>query len=105
MYHRIPLSIEVKKVLKLLTYTLLGMLLLSSVYFFAKTSNTAEKGYALRENQLLQKKLESENRILKQQVLDAQSLSRLKKSDVVSEMAQPEKPIYVVPKGPLGKKN
>jgi hypothetical protein len=101
MYRRIPLSIEVKRVLKLLMATLCGMLIALSVYYFLKSSGTAEKGYLLRENQLRQKTLESENRILKQQVLDAQSIRKLEKSDVVSEMGPAEKPIYVEPKGPL----
>ena len=104
MYRRIPLSIEVKKVLKLLIYTLLSMLLMASAYFFVKTSMTAERGYMLRENQLRQKALESENRILKRRVLDAQSLFELKKSDVVLDMDEPYSPIYLKPASPLTKK-
>lgn len=104
MYRRTPLSIEVKKVLKLLTYTIFGMLIVISIYFFAKTSYTSEKGYLLRENQLKQKELESTNRILKQRALDAQSLKELKRSDVVKEMQEPESKIYVKPKSPLTQK-
>jgi hypothetical protein len=62
---RVPLSIEVQNVLKMLSYTLLGMLVAISAYFFIKTTNTAERGYSLRENQLRQRDLEAENRILK----------------------------------------
>lgn len=104
MYRRIPLSVEVKRVLKLLMITLCGMLIIISGYFFLKSSGTAGKGYHLRENQLRQKTLESENRILKQQVLDAQSIKKLEKSDVISEMVKPEKPIFVKPKGPLSRR-
>lgn len=104
MYRKIPLSIEVKKVLKMLIYTLCIMLVVLSGYYFLKASGTAGRGYLLRENQLRQKTLESENRILKQQVLDAQSLNYLKRSDVVSEMGPAEKPIYVEPKGPLSQR-
>lgn len=104
MPHRIPLSIEVKKVLKLLMATLCGMLILVSGYYFLKSSGTAERGYMLRENQFRQKNLESENRILKQQVLDAQAMTKLEKSDVMGEMVKLEHPIFVEPKGPLSRR-
>lgn len=104
MYRRIPLSIEVHKVLKMLSFTLLGMLVVVSAYFFVKMTYTAERGYSLKENQLRQRSLESENRILKQRVLDAQSLNELKNSEVVGKMTPPENSVYVKPKGPLSKK-
>lgn len=101
---RIPLSIEVRKVLKLLMVTLSGMLIIGSVYYFTNMTDTAEKGYKLRENQLLQKELESKNKMLRQSVLEAQTLNEVKKSDVVSEMIEPASPIFIGPKGPLGKR-
>lgn len=104
MRGRTPLSIEVKKVLKMLMYTLSGLLLAASAYFFLKTGVTAERGYQLRENQLRQKTLEFENRILKQRVLDAQSLSGLKESNVVRNLQEPETRIFMEEKGPLGKR-
>lgn len=104
MYRRIPLSIEVRKVLKLLMYTLFGLLVVVSSYFFVKTSNTAERGYQFRENQLMQQSLESENRILKQKVLDVQSLNELRSSDIVSNMQDAPIPVYIEPKGPLSKR-
>lgn len=101
---RVPLSLEVRNVLKMLSYTLFGLLVAISAYFFIKTTNTAERGYSLRENQLRQRDLESENRILKQRVLDTQSLNALKKSDVIKQMTPPENPVYVKPKGPLSRR-
>lgn len=101
MQKRIPLSIEVKTVLKWLMYTLLGLLISLSSYFFVKMSSTAEKGYLLRENQLQQRNLESENRILKQRVLDAQSLGGVTGSETFQEMSEPENSIFVMPKSPL----
>ena len=102
---RIPLSIEVRKVLRLLTYTLTGLLLVISAYYFVKSTNTAEKGYRLKENQMQKYKLESENKILKQNVLDAQSLNEFQNSDIVEKLQQPEKQIFVEPRGPLGRRN
>lgn len=102
--NRIPLSIEVKTVLKLLMYTLIGLFIAISSYFFIKMSDTAEKGYLLRENQFHQKNLESENRILKQRVLDAQSLNEVRNSNVFKQMQEPLQPIYIMPRGPLTRK-
>lgn len=105
MYRRVPLSIEVPKVMKLLIYTLMGMLVITSAYFFLKTSNTAERGYSMRENQLRRDTLESENRILKQRLLEIQSVHELQLSDTIKEMEEPANPIYIRPKGPLSKRN
>lgn len=104
MYKKTPLSIEVKKVLKLLIYTLLVMLFAATGYFLLKLSNNSEKGYLLRENQFLQKDLESENRILKQRVLDAQSLKEIQKSDIADRMNVQPQPTYIRPMGPLTKR-
>lgn len=101
MYRRTPLSVESKKVLKLLMCTIFGLLVVVSVYFFIKTSDTAEKGYAMREAQLKLNELESKNRILKQQVLDAQSLSEVQASNTLKELEQPEMQIFVEEKGPV----
>lgn len=105
MYHRTPLAIELPKVLRSLVATLLVLLLATSAYFFFKMTDNAEKGYLLRENQLKQKDLEAENRILKQQVLDSQALEALKGSKTVKRLAEPTKPIYVLPRGPLSQRN
>lgn len=102
---RVPLSIEVRRVLKLLIGTLFGMLLATSAYFFVKMSTTAEQGYVFRENQLRQRSLESENRILKQQLLEVQSIENLQKSAQFKEFVAPETaPVYVKPAGPISKK-
>lgn len=101
MYHRIPLSVESKKVLKLLIGTVLGLLISISAYFFIKTSDAAEKGYAIREAQLKLNELESKNRILKQQVLDAQSLGEVQSGGAAKKLEQPEKRIFVEEKGPM----
>lgn len=96
---------EVKTVLKWLMYTLLGLMVATSVFFFIKMSGTAEKGYLVRENQFQQQNLETENRILKQRVLDAQSLSGVTGSKTFKEMAPPEGQIYIMSPSPLTRKN
>ncbi|MBI2453587.1 hypothetical protein HYV58_00220 [Candidatus Peregrinibacteria bacterium] len=104
MRPRIPLSVEVKKVLSMLMVTLCAMLFATSSYFFWKMSAGAEKGYQLKENQLRREVLESDKRLLEQRVLEAQSLQNLQNSAVVEKMAPPEKTQYIIPRGPLTKR-
>lgn len=100
MQTRKTLSFEIKEARNMLIYTLLGMLIIVSAYFFIKTSSSAEKGYLLNENQSIQKDLGSQNRLLKQQLLEAQSISALKSDETVKSMQNPENIIYVKPPEP-----
>jgi hypothetical protein len=103
MAHRIPLSFEVNKSLNMLMFTLLMMLLSISVYFFISVTNTAEIGYLIRENQLIQKQLESDNRTLKQQVMKAQSINMIK--DQSRALQEPNGTHFVHPRRPLSSKS
>ncbi len=98
---RVPLSIEVKKVLKMLVYTLSAMVLSISAYFFINTSSTAEKGYSMKENQVRRQELEDQNRILEQRLLEVQSIKALKNSSIVQDMVESKAPIYIEARGPL----
>lgn len=100
-YKRTPLSVEVNKTTKMLLITLSIMLTSVSVYFFIHMSANAEKGSLVRENQLTQKNLENENRLLKEQVLEAQSLEHIQKSSEVEEMSPAGREVYIKPQGPL----
>ena len=103
MYQRTPLSFQVKKVLKLLMVTLFFMVVGVSGFFFIKMTDTAEKGYSLKENQVKQQELTSERRILEQKVLEAQSMSELKEDSAVKSMVAPDRLIFAPPKSPLSK--
>lgn len=104
MPHRTPLSQEVRTVLKRLLYTLLILLVSVSGYYFLEMSSTAEKGYAFKENQVRQNTLEAENRTLKQQLLEVQSINNLKSTDVVKGMEAPVSETYVEPLRPISKR-
>lgn len=104
MYRRTPLSYEVKKILTMLVYTLLSILVVSSGYFFIKMSDTAENGASFRENQLRQQYLDSENRTLKQQLLEVQSITELKQDPITKAMVEPETTIFVPAKSALSKR-
>ncbi|PIQ77457.1 hypothetical protein COV82_04420 [Candidatus Peregrinibacteria bacterium CG11_big_fil_rev_8_21_14_0_20_46_8] len=97
--HRTPLSQEVRKSLNMLMFTLFGMLLAISIYFFLRVTSTAEIGYLMRQNQTVQAQLETENRILKQKVMEAQSITTIKEESV--PLQQPTGTHFVHPRRPL----
>ncbi len=104
-YKRTALSVEVNKATKMLLIALTALLVSVSVYFFVYMSINAEKGSLVRENQLHQKTLESENRLLKEQVLQSQSLDHIQSSDEVEGMEPSTNETYVRPPVPIGSRN
>ncbi len=104
-YKRTALSVEVNKATKMLLIALSAMLVSVSVYFFIYMSINAEKGSLVRENQLHQKSLESENRLLKEQVLQSQSLDTIQSSNEVEGMKPSTDETYVSPPLPIGSRN
>ena len=102
-YKRTPLSVEVNKALRMLLVTVTLLLVGVSAYFFVHMSVRAEKGSLVRENQLTQQQLEDENRLLKEQVLEAQSLDHIQSSDEVDGMEPADNEVYMEPFGPLSK--
>ena len=91
------LSHEVREVLKILSITLISIMLVSSFFFLFSMSKTAQQGYSLRQNEIINRQLLEKNRLLYEQVLKSQSFRELLQSDAISEMEKIEKPIYVLP--------
>ncbi|PJC36675.1 hypothetical protein CO046_04635 [Candidatus Peregrinibacteria bacterium CG_4_9_14_0_2_um_filter_53_11] len=104
-YRKTPLSVQINKSRKLLIGTLLFLLVGTSTYFFIKVSATAEKGAVIREGQFEQRELELKNRLLKQQVLEAQSINEIKSSEAISTMESPREETYVEPVRPISSTN
>lgn len=100
-YHRTTLSAQVRSSLKLLMITLLLLLIATSTFFFLNTSTTAEKGGQVLEGQVEMRELEAQNRILKQKVLEEQSIEQIESSETINGMEAAPKPIFIKPKGPL----
>lgn len=99
---RLPLSLEAQRVLRTLMITLFCMLLALSVYFVIKMTKTAEIGHLIRENDFMRKDLEAENRILKQRVLDSQSLQTIQAE--TQNLGKPAGAQFVHPRRPLSSK-
>jgi len=92
-----PLSHEVATVMKYLMATLIAMALTSSFIFLFNTSKTAQQGYLLRQNQMVNRELLEENQVLQEKVLKSQSFQRILNSDEIIEMEKSAPPVYVLP--------
>lgn len=95
---RQPLSHEVKRVLKALMVTLSLLFIGLSALFLFQTSKSAEQGFLLRQTKLENEKAKTENRDLKQKVLQAQSFQKIQESKVLKKMEEASAPTYVPPK-------
>ncbi len=104
-YKRTALSVQVNKATKMLLIALSAMLVSVSVYFFIYMSLNAEKGSLMRENQIEQTTLESENRLLKEQVLQSQSLDHIQSSNEVEGMKPSTNETYLKPPVPIGSRD
>lgn len=91
------LSNEVREVLKILSITLISIVLVSSFFFLFSMSKTAQQGYSLRQNEIINRELLEKNRLLHEHVFKSQSFHELLQSDEILEMEKIEKPIYVLP--------
>ena len=92
---RIPLSIEVRKVMQALMFTLGGLFLGLSVFYLYQTSTFTEQGISLKSSQITNAQLEAENRELKQKVLNAQTMETLTESPLLKQMIELLAPVYL----------
>lgn len=95
---RPPLSTEVRRVLQALMVTLSLLFLGMSVVFLYQTSKSAEQSFLLRQTRLENEKQKSENRELKQKVLQVQSFQNISESEVLEKMDEMTAPVYLPPK-------
>ena len=79
--------------------TLFGLLITVTGYFFINTTVTAENGSLINKNQTIKNKLEAENRTLKQQVIDAQSIYTI--NNEAQTLEQPVGTYFIHPRRPL----
>lgn len=79
----------------MLMFTLLSIIVIVSIVYLLNSSQTLQKGYALKE-ETLQKDILNENKNrLVNQLIEAQSYSKIEESAQVKEMIKPENPVYI----------
>lgn len=90
-----PLSLEIKKSIYMLGFTLLCIIILVSIVYLLNSSQSTQKGYSLKQDQLQKDALVEQSNDLVRKIIDAQSYTTIEKSNLVKSMVKPEKPVYV----------
>lgn len=90
-----PLSGQVKKVISLLIFTLLFLIVILSIVYLLNTTQSSQKGYTLKQEQLRKDDLQLENRGLVQNIIQAMSFDKIEQSEIVKSMTKVENPLYI----------
>ena len=90
-----PLSIEVKKSITWLFFTLIFLTVILSIVYLQNTTQSSQKGYALQQQQFKQDQLEMMNRELIDKITKAISLNRIEDNPIVQGMLKAENPLYI----------
>jgi hypothetical protein len=92
-----PLSVEIKKSIYMLMCTLLIIGILVSIVYMLNSSQSNQKGYVLKQNQLEKDNLIEENRNLINKIIEAKAFSEIENNPQIKNMFKPEKVTYVDP--------
>ncbi len=90
-----PLSKEVKKSITWLTFTLIFLTVILSIVYLLNTTQSNQKGYALKQEQIKKEQLELQKRQLVNQIIEAMSFNKIEDSSIVENMKKTENPIYI----------
>ncbi|MFO0780627.1 MAG: hypothetical protein U0519_01910 [Candidatus Gracilibacteria bacterium] len=95
------LSQEVKKSIFLLIFTLLGIIVLLSIVFLLNTSQSTQKGYVLKQQEINREDFLTKNRELIEKIIQAQAYKTIQEKIAGRKMAPPENLTYIEdPKAP-----
>jgi len=92
---RTPLSKEVKKSITWLFFTLIFLTVILSIVYLLNTTQSSQKGYALKQEQIKKDQLELEKRDLVNKIIEAMSFKKIEESAAVQLMQKPENPIFI----------
>ncbi len=90
-----PLSKEVKKSITWLFFTLIFLTVILSIVYLLNTTQSSQKGYALKQEQIRKEQLELQKRQLVNEIIEAMSFSKIEDSLIVEGMEKAENPIYI----------
>jgi uncharacterized protein YxeA len=90
-----PLSLEVKKSISLLMFTLLSIIILIVMVYLLNNTQDGQKGYVLKQEQLKKEELESQSRELINKIIQAKSYQSLENNPLIKSMIKPEKLEYI----------
>lgn len=90
-----PLSKEVKKSITWLLFTLVFLTVILSIVYLLNTTQSSQKGYSLKQEQIRKEQLELQKRQLVNQIIEAMSFNKIEESTIVEGMEKAENPIYI----------
>lgn len=92
---RKPLSIEVKKSLYMLIFALLGIIVVLSIVFLLNTSQSSQKGYVLKQQELKKEALMLQNHELVNKIIEAMTYQKVEDNPIIKGMTKPENLQYI----------
>jgi hypothetical protein len=90
-----PLSQEVRRSILMLAFALTSIIVILSIVFLLNTSQSSQKGYILKQEQLKKEQLTLQNHDLVNKIIDAMAYSRIENSPFIKEMQKPETVQYL----------
>jgi hypothetical protein len=90
-----PLSIEVKKSLYMLIFALLGIIVVLSIVFLLNTSQSSQKGYVLKQQELKKEALMLQNHELVNKIIDVMTYQKVEDNPIIKGMIKPENLQYI----------
>lgn len=92
-----PLSTEIRKSILHLMITLIFMIVVLGTIYMLNTTQSSQKGYILQNQRLEKETLETEQRALIQEIINAKSIRNIEENPIVKGMQKPENPKYILP--------
>lgn len=92
-----PLSVEIRKSIFMLVFALLAIIVMVSIVYLLNSSQTNQKGYSLKEEQLQKDTLTEQANQLIGKIIQAQSFKSIEGSDQVKQMVKPDTTVYLDP--------
>jgi len=79
----------------MLTFTLLGLIVLLSIVFLLNTSQSSQKGYILKQEQLKKEALLGTNHDLINKIIEEMTYTRIENSPIIKTMQKPATLMYL----------
>jgi hypothetical protein len=89
------LSQEVKRSIFMLVFTLMGLIVVLAIVFLLNTSQSSQKGYTLKQEQIKKEDLILKNHELINKIIEVMTYSRIETSPIIKNMLKPENPQYL----------
>lgn len=94
-FSREPLSLKINKTIFALVITLGLMIVILAVLFLTMVSSSGQKGYLLKELQIQNNQLQTENEKLKTELTEKLSFQKIENTEKVKEMTKPEAKVFI----------